>query len=104
MLTTQLAIPKGALAEFCRRWKVIELALFGSALRADFKISSDVDLLVTFAPEAEWSLFDHVKMEQELRAIFQRDVDLVSRRAIERSRNWIRRNNILNTAQVIYAN
>ena len=94
---------RGMIDEFCRRWKVAELALFGSALRDDFGADSDVDLLVTFAPDAEWSLFDHVQMEQELKVLLKRDVDLVSRRAIERSKNWIRRSNILKAAQVIYA-
>jgi predicted nucleotidyltransferase len=90
------------LAEFCRRWKVAELALFGSALRSDFTPASDVDLLVTFEPEADWSLLDHVAMEEELSAIVGRKVDLVSRRAIERSAKWIRRKAILGTAEPLY--
>ena len=102
LLRKTAPVSKEALAEFCRRWKVAELALFGSALREDFGPESDVDVLVTFATDADWSLFDHVKMEQELKALFKRDVDLVSRRAIERSQNWIRRKNILSTAQVVY--
>lgn len=102
-ISNALKDKRGMLAEFCRRWKVAELALFGSALRDDFGVDSDIDLLVTFAPDAEWSLFDHVQMELELKALLKRDVDLVSRRSIERSKNWIRRNNILKTAQVIYA-
>jgi uncharacterized protein len=90
------------LADFCRRWKVAELALFGSALRNDFTPASDVDMLVTFEPEAEWSLLDHVAMEDELSALVGRKVDLVSRRAIERSTNWIRRKAILGTAEPLY--
>ena len=96
-------VAKEALAEFCRRWKVAELAVFGSILGQDFGPDSDVDLLVTFRPEADWGLFDHVKMEQELKTLLKREVDLVSRRAIERSQNWIRRKRILNSAQVVYA-
>jgi len=103
MLTIQLQIPKEPLAEFCRRWQVSELAIFGSALGENFGPESDIDVLVTFAADADWSLFDHVRMEQELKSMFKRDVDLVSRRAIERSQNWIRRKTILETAQVIYA-
>ncbi len=102
MLPETITVPPEALADFCRRWQVSELALFGSVLRPDFKPESDVDVLVTFAPEAEWGLFDHVQMQQALKALFQREVDLVSRRAIERSPNHIRRNAILSTAQVIY--
>lgn len=88
---------------FCDRWQIIELALFGSILRDDFRPDSDIDLLVTFSPKADWSLLDHAKMQQELASLLNRDVDLVSKRAIERSHNWIRRQEILNTAQVIYA-
>jgi len=79
-----------------------ELALFGSALRDDFKSGSDVDLLVSFKADAQWSLLDHVSMQEELEDVFERKVDLVSRRGLERSQNYIRRNEILNSAKVIY--
>jgi predicted nucleotidyltransferase len=88
---------------FCQRWKITELAFFGSVLREDFRPDSDVDVLVSFAPEAAWSLFDHVAMEEELGALLGRKVDLISRRAIERSSNWIRRQAILNHAEPYYA-
>jgi predicted nucleotidyltransferase len=96
-------LPQTQIADFCRRWKISEFALFGSVLREDFRPDSDIDVLITFAPDADWSLLDHVRMEQELTLILGRDVDLVSKRAIERSDNWIRRNAILNTAQTVYA-
>ena len=95
-------IPAQQLAELCRRWRITELALFGSILRDDFRPDSDVDVLATFAPDAGWSLLDHVRMEQELADLFGRSVHLVNRRAIERSHNWIRRQAILNTAQVVH--
>jgi predicted nucleotidyltransferase len=95
-------IPKEQVADFCRRWKIIELALFGSVLRDDFRPDSDVDVLVTFAPDAQWSLFDHVDMEDELRQILRRPVDLVNRRGIERSRNPSRRKAILESARVVH--
>ena len=98
-----LAIPKEKIADFCRRWKIIEFALFGSVLRGDFRPDSDIDVLVTFASDAGWSLFDHVEMQDELKSLFGRNVDLVSRRGIERSRNPIRRKEILESAEVIYA-
>ena len=98
----RLEIPQQDLVEFCERWKVAELALFGSALRDDFRPDSDIDLLVTFLPEAEWSLLDHGRMEQELASLLGRDVDLVSRWGIEHSRNWIRRKAILESAYPIY--
>ena len=96
-------IPEDRIADFCRRWKIAELALFGSVLREDFRPDSDVDVLASFAPEARWSLMDEVRMEDELVAILGRKVDLVSRWAIEHSRNWIRRKAILGSAEVIYA-
>jgi len=90
------------LEEFCRKWKVSELALFGSVLRDDFRPDSDVDLLISFQPEADWSLFDRVRMQGELAGIVGRKVDLVSRRGIERSSNWIRRKAILESARPVY--
>ena len=98
-----VAMDRDKIIEFCRRWKITELSLFGSILRDDFRPDSDVDMLVTFAPDAQWSLLDHVTMEEELSNIVGRKVDLVSRRAIERSANWIRRKAILGTAEPYYA-
>ena len=97
-----IEMPKDKIAEFCQRWKIVELSLFGSVLRDDFRPDSDVDVLVRFAPDAEWSLLDHVAMEEELSVIFGRKVDVVSRSAIERSENYIRRKAILGTAQSYY--
>ncbi len=94
--------PKEQIADFCRKWKIAELSLFGSVLRDDFRADSDIDVLVTFSRDAEWSLLDHMAMEEELSAIFGRKVDLVSRKAVERSDNYIRRNAILETAQPYY--
>lgn len=96
-------IPRKKLAEFCQRWKISELAFFGSVLREDFRPNSDIDLLVSFSPEAKVSLFDLVRMQNELKEIFGREVDLVERRAIEKSENYIRRKNILSNTKVIYA-
>ena len=101
-MKVRIPIDHEKIAEFCQRWKIIEFALFGSVLRDDFRPDSDVDVLVTFAPDAEWSLFDDVDMEEELSVIFGRKVDLVSRRAVEQSDNWIRRKAILSTAESIY--
>lgn len=103
MVTTNIDLPMDKIAEFCKRWQIKELALFGSVLRDDFRPDSDVDLLVTFAPDHPWSLLDHVTMQDELAEILGREVDLVSRRAIERSENPWRRHDILSSAQAIYA-
>ncbi|MGB7875773.1 MAG: nucleotidyltransferase family protein [Anaerolineales bacterium] len=100
MATVQLPIPKEEIAAFCKRWKVTELSLFGSVLRADFRPDSDVDVLVTFSPNAEISLFDLVQMKLDLEEIFQRPVDIIEKDALE---NPFRKREILKTAQVIYA-
>lgn len=97
-----LAPYRDALADFARRWKVTELAVFGSALRDDFGPDSDVDLLVAFEPDTAWSLFDRVTMRDELADLLGRPVDLVERRAIERSANPLRRRAILNSARSVY--
>jgi uncharacterized protein len=95
-------VPRPALSLFCRRWRITELALFGSVLRPDFRPDSDLDLLVTFAPDAAWSGWDLVTIEAELAALFGRKVDLVERAAVERSENWIRRRHILTHAEPLY--
>jgi predicted nucleotidyltransferase len=102
MNTSIAAVPDSEIARFCQRWRIRELALFGSALHGDFGPDSDVDVLVTFSPEAEWGLLEHVQMQQELQSLFQRKVDLISRRALERSRNWLLRREILNTAETLF--
>jgi predicted nucleotidyltransferase len=101
-MNVRLPIDRDRVAEFCRRWKIVELCLFGSVLRDDFHSDSDVDVLAAYAPEAERSLFDHVAMEEELAAIVGRKVDIVSRQAVERSDNWIRRKAILDEAERLY--
>ena len=89
---------KEKLRDFCRKWKITEFSLFGSVVRDDFGPESDVDVMVRFADDADWSLFDEVHMEDELVEIFGRDIDLLTRRAVERSRNAIRRESILTNA------
>jgi predicted nucleotidyltransferase len=99
-----MPIPRDAIVDFCRKWQVTEFAFFGSILRDDFGPDSDVDVLVSFAAGTRYSLFDLVHMEDELRAIFGRDVDLVTRRAVERNPNTWRREAILGSlAHVAHA-
>lgn len=99
----ELNLPKNEINLFCQKWIISELSLFGSVLREDFQDNSDIDLLVTFGEKSHCSLFDLIHMENELKTIFGCDVDLVSRRGIEASRNALRRDAILNSAKVIYA-
>ena len=96
-----LSLPVDAIQQFCRRWKITELALFGSVLRPDFRPDSDVDVLVSFSDDAGWGLLAHIEMQQELANLLQRPVDLITRRALERSANWMLRDAILATAQVV---
>lgn len=97
-----IKIPRAKIADFCKRWNISEFAIFGSALRADFQPDSDVDVLVSFAPESRVSLFDMVHMQDELKQILGRDVDLISKRGVENSRNYLRRKAILQSAKVIH--
>lgn len=90
---------KVSLQDFSQRWRIAGLELFGSALRDDFTEESDVDLLLSFVPGARWSLFDQAKMQEELEALFGRKVDVLTRRAVERSPNPIRRRAILSSAR-----
>ena len=99
-MSPKLTIDHGRLAGFCRKWRITELALFGSVLREDFRPDSDVDVLVSFEPGAPWTLWDLLAIRDELGAMFGRDVDLVEEKAL---RNPFRRHAILSTKQVIYA-
>ncbi len=103
MQQLKIKVPKTKLTTFCQRWNISELAVFGSALRDDFRPDSDVDLLVSFAPQAHVTLLDMVRMQEELKEIFGREVDLISKRAVESSRNYLRKKQILESAGVIYA-
>lgn len=90
------------LREFCQQHKITELSVFGSILREDFNLDSDIDLLVKFDPNAHISLMNMIKIEDELKILLKRNIDLVSKKAIENSKNWIRRQNILNNVEIIY--
>ncbi len=100
--SVKIQLPEAEIESFCQRWKILELGLFGSVLREDFRPDSDVDVLVTFSPEARWSLFDMVRMERDLEAILGRPVDLVERKAVESSENYIRRKHILSSFVSVY--
>ena len=91
------------ISTFCQKWQIKEMCLFGSVLRDDFTSDSDIDVLVSFASEVRCSLFDLVRMENELKDLWGRQVDLISRRGVESSRNYLRRDAILSSANVIYA-
>jgi len=100
MRSPNIIIQQDQIATFCRRWKIKELALFGSVLREDFNPTSDVDILISFEPDIPWSLYDWMDMIEELKSIFGRDVDLVEKSGLK---NPLRRHEILTKRQVIYA-
>ncbi len=99
-ISPKVEVSEEASASFCNRWKIVEFALFGSILRDDFRPDSDVDVLVSFAPDAKWSLFDIIHMKEELETLFGREVDFVEKAALK---NPFGRYEILSTKQVIYA-
>ncbi|NJN86924.1 MAG: DNA polymerase subunit beta [Leptolyngbyaceae cyanobacterium SL_7_1] len=94
------------LAQFCEKWQIAELAVFGSVLRDDFRVAgddpSDIDLLYRSSPQIRYgfTLFD---MKEELEKLFNRKVDLISETGIQNSRNWLRRKSILESKKIIYA-
>lgn len=97
-----IALPEEELITWCDHWKVQELYLFGSVLRDDFQLEdSDIDIMVKFSPEASWG-FEFVSMKQELENLFNRKVDLLTKASVEKSQNWIRRKEILETAKLVY--
>ncbi|QHU99070.1 nucleotidyltransferase family protein [Synechocystis sp. CACIAM 05] len=101
-LEKRLGVSFQILCQFCQQHKITELSVFGSILREDFNVNSDIDLLVKFDPNAHISLMDMIKIEDEFKRLLRRNIDLVSKKAIENSKNWIRRQNILDNAEIIY--
>ena len=100
--SARIAATPEAVAAFCRRWRISELALFGSVLGDDFGPDSDIDVMVDFEPGGVPGL-RFVSLATELSDLFGRPVDLLTRSAVERSPNYIRRNRILESAEIVYA-
>ena len=98
----QIDIPREKIEEFCRKWKITEFSLFGSVLREDFRPDSDVDVLVTFAPDAQWRYYHILDMRDELKGIFLREVDVIEKRLVEKSENYVRRKHILSNLETVY--
>jgi predicted nucleotidyltransferase len=98
-----ITLPADQIADLCREFDVLELAVFGSFLRDDFGPESDIDFLAVFKNDdlGPW-MGKLQRLEARLAALLGREVDVVSKRDVEASENWIRRNHILGAAQVIY--
>lgn len=62
--TTPVDLRRDRIETFCKKWKIGELAFFGSGLRDDFREDSDLDFLATFSPNVAWGLLDHAAMER----------------------------------------
>jgi len=99
-MNAHVHLDQDVLAAFCRKWRIRELSLFGSALRDDFGPKSDLDFLVSFEPEARLDIDILLDMKEELEAQFGRPVDVVEKEAL---RNPWRKYEILRTREVIYA-
>ena len=101
MAEPRIKVPRKKLEEFCRKYHIRKLAFFGSVLREDFKPESDVDVLVEFE-EGKTPGLAFFGMHKELAEILKREVDLVTFKGVEMSRNPIRRKAILESARVYY--
>ena len=102
----KLELPVEQIADFCRRWGIARLEIFGSVLRDDFRPDSDLDFLFTPGPdfrrEKVYGPWAHNYMKEELATLLGREVDLIERGRIERMDNWIKRRHILQTAAPVY--
>lgn len=92
-------VDESKLADLCRRYKVRELSMFGSAARGEMRPDSDIDLLVEFQPNAEVGLLDHAGLMLDLAELLGRKVDLVSKKALKP----LIRDAVLADARLVYA-
>jgi uncharacterized protein len=93
---------KKQIEEFCRAWNIKELQVFGSVTTDHFRPDSDIDIVVDFPPGSPHTLIQLAKMEAELEGIFGRRIDLLTRQAVEKSRNYIRKKSILSSMEKVY--
>lgn len=99
----QIQVQPDKITEFCRCNSIRRLVFIGSVLRHDFRPESDVDVLVGFEKDVHCSLLDLARIQMEIEAILGRKVDLIEQSALEKSRNYIRRKAILESAETFYA-
>ncbi len=103
MVKHGIELDSEAIRDFCRRWKVRELSVFGSILRDDFRPDSDVDFLIEWMDDTEWDLFDLVHMQRNLKKIVGRPVDLLTRYSVEHDPSIAFRQSVLSGTERIYA-
>ena len=99
----QVDLHSTAIRDFCRKWKIKELSVFGSVIRDDFGPGSDIDFMVDYEDEADWDLLDHFHMQDELALIVGREVDILDREGLESSENRFLKKEIFSTAERVYA-
>jgi uncharacterized protein len=102
VIQARLGLSSQELVAFCQHWGITKMALFGSILRDDLRADSDIDFLLTFAPDARQGLLTLAKIKHKLEFRLNRSVDLLPEASVSMSDNWIRRQEILSTAQTIY--
>lgn len=101
-LEKRLQVSASEITRFCQKWQIEELALFGSVLSDRFNAKSDIDILLGFQPNSRQGLLTLARIKHELEALFNREVDIAIKQAIVNSDNWVRRQEILQTAKIIY--
>ncbi len=100
LMLKDISIPIVEIGVICKKWKIREFSFFGSVLTSHFSPISDIDILVEFEKDAEWSLLDLASLKEELKTLFGREIDLLEKTAI---RNPFRQKEILSKHEVIYA-
>jgi hypothetical protein len=102
ILQARLGLKSSEIVAFCQHWGIVKMSLFGSILRDDFRADSDIDLLITFAPNVRQGLLTLAQIKNTLESRLQRPIDLVLEASVKMSDNWMRQQEILSTAQTIY--
>ena len=95
----RITVPPKKIKEFCRRYQVQRMALFGAVLRKDFRLKNDVEILVTFSPNARIGFLALARMQRELTELYHRQVDLVPMDGLKATI----RDSVLSNIEEIYA-
>ena len=96
----KMEIEDDIIIKLSRKYRIKEMSFFGSILREDFGEASDIDVLVEFEDDNEYSLFDLFRIREEFEKVLGRKVDLIEKESL---RNPYRRENILKNSRVVYA-
>jgi hypothetical protein len=91
------------IADFCKKWNIIEFLFFGSVLTDKYNNNSDIDVLVSFSDKTSYGFFELYEIKEELEKLLGRKVDLLTKRGVNNSRNYIRRKSIFDNSKLVYA-